>query len=278
MAYRTILVHLDPTANAAPRIRLAAHLAERDDAHLVGTALSGLRRYMYAGSPFDISGAIAAGYLDAVARQAEQALAQFDRITAQIGVQSVERRKREEDDYAGLCLQALYADLVVLGQPDPEHSVDGAPLADLAPHVILNCGRPVLLVPKEGAADSISRHALVAWNGSVEAARAVSAAIPLLRHVGRVTVALFGEQAQAEQREAGADIALYLARHQLQVEVQRRSAPVDTGNAILSLAADLGADLLVAGAYGHSRFREMLLGGATRTILSAMSLPVLMAH
>lgn len=119
---------------------------------------------------------------------------------------------------------------------------------------------------------------MVAWNGSVEAAKAVTAALPLLRGAEQVTLAVLGDSADALGESPGADIALYLARHGVNVEVLRRTEPADPGKAILSLAADFNVDLLVMGAYGHSRFREMMLGGATRTILATATLPVLMAH
>jgi nucleotide-binding universal stress UspA family protein len=280
MSYRTILVHVDRSSNAASRIKLAASLADRENAHLVGTAMTGMPRYMSAGSPFDISGAIVADYLRAASQRANESLAKFGELTRKCGAQSVESRMLEQDEYTGLCLQARYADLVVLGQANPDDPGEGGLLLDLPEHVVLNCGRPVLLTPALGEFDTVGNRPLVAWNGSMEAARAVTAAIPLLKRAQKVTLALFdpaiGNDDHGE--EPGADIALYLARHGVQVEVQRSDVSVDTGNAILSLAADINADLLVMGAYGHTRLREMMLGGATRTVLASMTLPVLMVH
>jgi len=280
MSYRTILVHVDKSANTASRITLAANLADREGAHLVGTAMTGVPRYMYAGSPFDLTGAMVTEYVRFASTRADEALAAFEEITARIGVQSVESRRREEDEYFGLCLQARYADLVVLSQANAEDRDTGGLLLDLPEYVVLNCGRPVLLVPKAGEFESVGSRPLIAWNGSMEAARAITAAIPLLKRANKVTVALFDAQVgdNGHGEEPGADIALYLARHGVKVEVQRNRSPIDAGKAILSLATDLNADLLVMGAYGHSRFREVMLGGATRTVLATMTLPVLMVH
>jgi nucleotide-binding universal stress UspA family protein len=277
MSYRTIVIHADRAPNIQARIELAAELALRSGAHLVGTAMSGVPRYMRAGGVFEGSGVVIGDYLARAAERAEQALAQFESITARIGVGSREGRRLDDDAYAGLCLQARYADLLVLGQADPDDRDEGGLLLDLPEYVVVHSGRPVLLVPRKGSFSGAGKHVMMAWNGSLEAAKAVTGALPLLRAADRVTLALFGDTARHGE-EPGADMALYLARHEVQVEVVRRPQPVDAGLAILSLASDFGADLLVMGAYGHSRFREMMLGGATRTILAAATLPVLMAH
>ena len=279
MAYRTILVHVDRAPGAEARIKLAALLAERENAHLTGTAMSGVPRFMYAGDPFDASGAIIADYLEIAAQRAKEALARFDTLTARLGVSSVEQRHSKDDEYAGLCLQARYADLVVLGQAAPG-GAEASLLRDLPEHVILHSGKPVLVVPYAGEFPTLGERALVAWDGSLEAAHAVTAAIPLLQRSSKAVLAVFGAQPghDGHGEEPGADIALYLARHGVRVEVQRHPEPADIGGAILALAAGLDADLLVMGAYGHSRLRELMVGGATRTILDNMKLPVLMAH
>jgi len=280
MNYRTILVHVNKSGNAAERFRLAAELADRERAHLVGAALTGVPRYMYSGSMFEGSGVMISDYLQHAGKSADDALALFDEVIRKAGTDSVERRKHEQDEYSGLCLQARYADLVVLGQANPNDSGDGALMRDLPEYVALNCGRPVLVVPYAGQFPTLDRRPLIAWNGSTEAARAVTAALPLLRRASKVTVAIFDPKPgyDAHGEEPGADIALYLARHGIAVEVTVNPGSIDVGNAILSLAANIDADLLVMGCYGHSRFREMMLGGASRTVLATMTLPVLLAH
>jgi len=277
MSYRTIVVHADRAANAEARIALAAAIASREEAHLVGAAMTGMPRSMLAGRSYEGSGVFLADYLRRAEERVQQALEQFKAMADRLGVQTFEARSSNDDEYAGLCMQARYADLVVLGQAAADDN-EGSLLPDLPDYVLLNCGRPVLLVPRTGRFPTIGKRVMVAWNGSVEAAKAVTAALPLLRGAEQVTLAVLGNSADTLGESPGADIALYLARHGVNVEVLRRPEAADPGKAILSLAADFNVDLLVMGAYGHSRFREMMLGGATRTILATATLPVLMAH
>jgi len=278
MSYRTIVVHADRAANAEARIALAAAVASREEAHLVGAAMTGMPRSMLAGRSYEGSGVFLADYLRRAEERVQLALEQFKAMADRLGVQTFEARSSNDDEYAGLCMQARYADLVVLGQAAADDDNEGSLLPDLPDYVLLNCGRPVLLVPRTGRFPTIGKRVMVAWNGSVEAAKAVTAALPLLRGAEQVTLAVLGNSADTLGESPGADIALYLARHGVNVEVLRRPEAADPGKAILSLAADFNVDLLVMGAYGHSRFREMMLGGATRTILATATLPVLMAH
>ena len=127
----------------------------------------------------------------------------------------------------------------------------------------------------------IARRMLIGWNVSREAAHAVNDVMPLLIAADAVTVLIIdAEQSLRPHGEVhGADIALHLARHGVRAQVERTvSAGIDIGNTLLSGSVDLEADMLVMGAYGHSRVRELLLGGATRTVLTSMTLPVLMSH
>ncbi len=144
----------------------------------------------------------------------------------------------------------------------------------------MNAVTPVLIVPYAGTFDTVRHRVVIAWNGSQEAARAVRASIPLLRQADLVQVVVFNPEVglDAHGEDPGADIALFLARHDVKVDVSWQITESDIGNAILSHVADVNADLLVMGGYGHARFREILLGGVTRTILRSMTVPVLMSH
>jgi nucleotide-binding universal stress UspA family protein len=280
MSYRTILVHADNASNAPARIRLAAELAEQLQAHLIGAAMTGVPRYFSAGSPFGAGGAILDNYLRHVAGTADLALRQFRDIAAKAGVESWETRRREDDAYTGLCLQARYADLVVLGQADPDDHGEGGLMQDLPEHVVMNSGRPVLLVPYAGEFPTLGRQPLIAWNGSVEATRAVAGALPLLRRAKKATVAILRPAARSGRHggEPAAELAQYLARYGVGADIISAPVSTDVGNDMLSLAAAISADLLVMGCYGHSRVREKILGGASSTVLATMTLPVLMAH
>ena len=147
--------------------------------------------------------------------------------------------------------------------------------------VALASGRPILAVPYAGQFETVGRRVLIGWNATREATRAVNDAMPLLAAADVVTVLTIDarEAPDAHGELPGADISLHLARHGVKATIERTvSAGVPAGEVLLSRAADLGADLLVIGAYGHSRMRELLLGGATRSILQSMTVPVLMSH
>jgi nucleotide-binding universal stress UspA family protein len=279
MSYKTILVHVDQSRHAAARIRIAADIALAENAHLIGVAMTGLSRFVSQDSGLDLTRTIVANHIETLHQRAKQALADFDAIAKQMAVLSYEKRLINDDPEGGLSLQARYCDLVVVSQTDPDEPISNV-ISDLPEYVMLNCARPVLIVPYAGQFDHIGDEALIAWDGSMEATRAVTNAIPLLRRAKNVTVALFNPTVQSDVHgeQPGADIALYLARHGIKIEVVEQRTNVDVGNALLSLAADLRSDLIVMGGYGHTRFRELLLGGATMVVLKTMTVPVLMSH
>lgn len=280
MTYKTILVHADLSPHAATRYALACQLALAHDAHLVGAAFTGLTQETYRNAAFAYGGVLSPTDVELVTSNSKQALDAFVAKADAAGT-AYERRISDDDSETGMVLQARYADLLVLSQSDPELTGPNI-LYKLPEHLALHGGRPVLLVPYAGRYEHIDQHALVAWDGSRAATRAVTDALPLLRRSQRVTLAVFNAQTQygTHGENPGADIALYLARHGVKVEVTQQHTPagLDIGNALLSLAADIGADLLVMGAYGHQRWREIVLGGVTRRVLQSMTLPVLMAH
>lgn len=276
MSYKTILVHVDQSRHAPERIRVAARLALAEDAHLIGAAMSGISRFVYQDSGIDLARTVVAGHVEVLYRHARAALAQFEQIARAIGVLSYETRLVDDEPEGALALQARYADLVVLSQVERDDPVARIS-ADLPEYVMLHSARPLLLVPYAGSFEQLGTHALLAWDAGIEATRAVTAAIALLRRARKVSVVLFNPSA-AHGQQPGADIALYLARHGIEVEVLEQHTGIDVGNSLLSTAADLHADLLVAGGYGHARFRELLLGGVTETLLRSMTIPVLMAH
>ncbi|HEV2609526.1 MAG TPA: universal stress protein [Noviherbaspirillum sp.] len=282
MSYKTILVHVDQSRHTPARIRIAAQLAAAENAHLIGAAMTGVSRYLYRQNHGEITATIVADQVDFLYQRAEDALAQFERIARESEVRSYERRLLNDDYHGGLCLQARYCDIVVLGQTDP-YEAQGRIISDLPEYVVLNSGHPVLIIPHAGEFKCVGERVLVAWDGSMEATRAINAAIPVLRRAGNVVLAIFDSPAgpvdpELHGEEPGADIALFLARHDVKVEVKQQVTSSDVGNALLSLAADTDSDLIVMGGYGHTSFREVLLGGVTKTVLETMTVPVLMSH
>ncbi len=277
MSYKTILVHLDTDKRVAERIDLAIRLADTFDSHLVGLfALSAPRIPSYAlaeAGPVVVE--VEARHRAEATRNAE---VMFKSETARHG-RSAEWRATQRDALAAATLSARYADLVVIGQHEPGNSSGVTP--DFAEELVLSAGRPVLLVPYAGHFAQVGRRILVAWNAGQEAARAVTDALPLLTRASTVQVVAFNPAEAGDDHGdiPGADIGLVLARHGVKVSVaQQQSEEVDIGNQLLSRAADVEADLIVMGAYGHSRVRELVLGGVTRTLLDTMTVPVLMSH
>lgn len=281
MSYKTVLVHTDLLSQSTKRIRLAAQIASSHRSHLIGTAMCGLPVEYYRTAAMMFAGPVPQSEFDRLRSDAEQALTRFETMASAADLQSWERRLCDDDTHSAMVVQARYADLIVVSQPDPGDPTSSQ-LDDLPEHLALYGGRPVLVVPYAGEFEHIDRHALVAWDGSRAAIRAVTDAIPLLRRTAKVTLVIFNPESQqgVHGEQPGADMALYLARHGVNVEVMEQRTPdgLDVGNALLSLAADLNVDLLVMGAYGHLRWRELVLGGVTRTVIRTMTIPVLMSH
>jgi nucleotide-binding universal stress UspA family protein len=284
MAFRDILVALDTGAAARGRIELAAALAARCDAHLIGLHTTAMRSIPRDRGYFDYFGRalldpIYGELAETMRAEADQTRSTFEEITKRQGL-SAEWCEAFGYPSQSAALRGRYVDLIVLGQLDPD---DGsAPLFRPIPEeVALMSGRPILVIPYAGSWRCIGRRVLVGWDASREATRAINDAMPLLLAAERVTVlAVDPAEGPAGLGEVpGADIALHLARHGVKTTVETAvSAGIGIGNTLLSRASDLEADLLVMGAYGHSRVRELLIGGATRTVLESMTLPVLMSH
>ncbi len=280
MAYRNLLVQVDDTRGCAKRIEAAVDLAAAHGAHLTGV-------YIIAeASP----ATFAQGYLPAelltalqqeMRARADAALARFAAVAErnQITFEARVDRVLYTEVADALATNARYADLVILGQIDPDDPVTGPRY--LPEQVILGCGRPALVIPYIGPAASLGDRVVIAWDASREAARAVNDALPLLERASSVSVVTINPRQDpfGHGEEPGADIGLHLARHDIKIEVERVvSRDIDVANTILSQLANEGGDLLVMGAYGHSRLREYVLGGVTRTILAEMTVPVLMSH
>jgi nucleotide-binding universal stress UspA family protein len=279
MAYTDLLVHLDDTKGCAARVDAAIELAIAHDAHLTGVYV------VTDPSPSSfVQGYLPGDVVDMLQQQAREradaALARFAEVAKrnQISFEARSDRVLYTAMAEALATNARYADLVILGQADP----DGADVPRYLPEeATLSSGRPSLVIPYIGPAATLGQRVTVAWDASREAARAVNDALPLLKRAQAVGVVTVNPSAQpfGHGEQPGADIALHLARHGIKVEVQRvESRDVDVANTILSHIADRSSDLLVMGAYGHSRLRELVLGGVTRTILHDMTVPVFMAH
>ena len=206
------------------------------------------------------------------------AKALFERNVAAGAPASSWHELSDEPPIHGFVQRALVADLLVLGQRDPTDATGFDVPADFVEAVIIDSGRPALVVPYVGEATAEPQTVLVAWKPTRESAHAVTAALPFLRQAKNVHVVCSAEHI-VDTQQALAQVGQYLRWHGIpSVREHHGLAGGDVGDGLLSLAADVGAALLVMGCYGHSRARELVLGGASRTVLQSMTVPVLMAH
>jgi nucleotide-binding universal stress UspA family protein len=278
MGYRTILVHCDASPKVAHRLAIAVELAKRHNAYLVGVHI---QEPFEAPAMFD--GTSAMGNFYAVFEETAKANLAAAKAAFAKAVKGTELMTewRSEEGYmdSRLAVHARYADLMILGQREPSEP-SFVPL-DLPETMALSTGRPILVVPHVGAPAEPAKTVMLCWNASRESARAASDALPLLHAASKVIVLCVDARSSTygHGAEPGADAAAWLARHGVKVTVQRDvAADADVGNVILSRAADHDVDLIVMGLYGHSRLREMVLGGASRTLLASMTAPVFMSH
>ncbi len=271
MTIKTILLHLTDDPRNAARLASATALAQRHEAHLVG---------LYTTAPLVVPGYVGAElpaqvYADYEAdseAKASEAEAMFNDAARKNGI-SAEWRTDRGFARDALSAQAFYADLVIVGQTVPG---DDLPKGDegLPGDLALASGRPVLAIPGVGEYGTIGSKILLAWNGSREAARATADAMPLLEKASEILVV----SANMKASTPGIDIATHLARHGLKVETKSIHADLSIGDILINTAADAGSDLIVMGAYGHSRLNELVFGGATRHVLEHMTVPVMMSH
>lgn len=281
MAYKTISVYLNNSAQNLPRSQLAAAIALDHGAHLVGVAAAGLPDTFYMPAMVAEPALELNAYMEYMRESAETLLAEFEAVADRAGVNAFERRIIEEEPATAVGLQARYSDLMIIGQThsDPALRVEQP---EFPQYIVLNSPHPVLVVPYIYKPQPFGRRVVVAWDGSMPATRAVTAALPVLKKADAVQVVVFNAQSRPHLHGEvpGADIALYLARHGVNADVssQITDRHMDIGAALLNHVTDWNADALVMGCYGHSRFRELLLGGVSRTVLEAMTVPVMLSH
>jgi len=286
MKLRDLLVVLDGSPRSEAVLDVALNIARRHDAHLTG--LCPFEALMPSNLAFALGGYPALSTLEGAANQLEaEAMAKADKIEAAF------RDQLRLNDLHGdwqlgrgmaadvVTAHARVADLVILGQADPDHPLPPA-AHNLVEDVLMASGRPLLLVPYAGRFNTVGTSVLLGWNGTREAARAAHDAMLLIDPKAKVTVLTVerGRAAAEIGSVPGGDIAAHYARHGFNVAAARSATDgtISDADALLSYASDLGTDLLVVGGYGHSRAREMVLGGVSRELLQHMTIPVLMSH
>lgn len=274
---KDILVNLStaPTTDVAGEF--AVSIAPQFDAHLAGVS------FVYDPVPADITIAtVPADVLEGLRRENEAAaksvIAKVARLTDRAGVSAEWHTMNATFVGAAesFARMARRFGLSIIGQPEPNRL---APEELMIEGALFASGRPVIVVPYIQKSGLRLDRVMVCWDGSHHAARALADSMPFLARANAIEVLMIANEPAKSDEIPGADIAHHLARHRLNVEVRRMSSPgVDVANAILSRAADTEADLIVMGGYGHSRVREFILGGATRGILSDMTVPTFMSH
>lgn len=274
MHYKDILLHLSDDGRVEERSRFAADFAARFNARL--TAVFTLTPPIPLAYGWDF---VPAEYYqqqaDEAGAAAERAQAIFDVETKRAGIPAQWIVSGQSALDALPTLGRSY-DLVIAGQPNPE-TADlnrgvGVPLGALT----LAMGRPVLAFPYIGRYPTLARTAIIAWNGSREAARAAHDALPLLQDARSVII--LGINSTAEAAASGATLVQHFIHHGIPARgKQMKTDGIGEGEALLSALVDEGAELLVMGIYGHSRVREMILGGVSETLLESMTIPVLMS-
>ena len=273
---RSVLVHVDASEHSHARLLAARELARRHEARL--TAL-------FADAPLELDAPF--GYAAGSAGAQWQQEMELDRRAGakrrfvSLLHEGADARWLElngEAPAAGVARQALCADLVVLGQQE-SHGADAPGLpGDFVESVIIASGRPALVLPRRGTLAPHLGSVVVAWKPSSASAHALAGALPLLQSAREVHVVAWVEAGSPDPHD-GEDVLGYLQLHGVHAQWQRHRKPSrDVCHALLAHCALLRADLLVMGCYSHGRMRERLLGGVTREMLRAMTLPVLMAH
>ncbi len=279
MSYKTILVHLDKKEILKNRSRIAANIALADDAHLLGVAMIGISTQSFYQAQIDDKDPALATHLKFLQDRAAKYVQEFEEDVGHMGLSTYEGRVVDGEASEGVSLLGRVTDLIVIGRTDLD--AKGASVTpDFPEFVMMNSGRPVLIIPPGYEKDTVGKKAMICWNASRESIRAVVDALPLLKKADLVQIAMFNidEEADMDAAVAGADIAEYLGRHGVKVEVLPAQKSRKIGDSVLELAEQQGTDLLVMGGYGHTRFREFLLGGVTRTVLEESKVPVLMSH
>ncbi|HSQ80683.1 MAG TPA: universal stress protein [Casimicrobiaceae bacterium] len=279
MAFKSLMVHLDDGERSAERLDLAVRLASRFGGSLIGVYLvptGELTPSVAALLPAETVRRRLADSGDAQ-RDAE---ALFRQVAAAGRVAHAEWRAPAGYAIDAAVAHARCADLAIIGQPDPDDG-ESSFARRLAEHVLLGAACPAVFVPYTGTGADVGTRVLVAWDGGREASRAVRDALPILETARDVVVvSLAREPADADAIAlAQPRLAAYLHAHGIDATFKRFDGdPIQGGERLLSQAADLGSDLIVMGGYAHSRSRELILGGVTRTMFESMTVPVLMSH
>lgn len=279
MAIKDILVHLSGNKASKTVIEAAVVMAQKHDARLIG---------LFAGVPYDMPSYVVAQLPPEVIQAHQKHVRESAEVTAEQFEHACKNNGITHETHDGdwrypvadvICNHARYADLVMTAQPDEDG--EGGRVREVADMILLRAGAPVLYVPMTPALMTMGERVLIGWDGGVHAARAVRDALPVLSKARMVKVLAIDPKPGIGGLGdlPGADLSHYLSTHGVKVEADHRaSGDLDVGEVLLNSAADMGADMIVTGGYGHARIGELILGGVTDTLMREMTVPVLMSH
>ena len=278
MAYKDILVHLDSSPSCQARVDVAISFAKSFGGRLTGLYVVGLAP-MHQYAEADLGPELVEAHDKYMREASHEAEKLFIERTRSAGV-TAEWRQVEGALPDLVMLHARFADLVIAGQRNPER-LDPGTTPELPEQLVLDVGRPVIIVPHSGVFPTVGQKIMILWKTSRGAARAVNDALPFLLTAKEVCIVTinpeFGISGQGDN--PAADVVTHLSRHGITATARIANAERGTmGKTMRDLADDFGADMLVMGAFGRARWREMILGGMTRNMLATMTLPILMSR
>lgn len=281
MSYKDLLVHLDGSDICAERVEAAVALAKRDGARLTGIALA-LESTISTYIGIDFPSSLTEAQQEIVEQAAESAVEKFEATAKAAGIEFASRiiKCPGTKAPARMAFFARHADLIFVGQPNPDTKAKDFQEA-LLESVLHNSGRPVYIVPYIGRYNAKVRRAVIAWDGGKKAVRAVNDAIPMLKARKEVDVLVINPKKRSDDfgGAQGENLVAHLARYGVNAKVVVKVNPdISVDTIILNHISDTGADLLVMGAFGHSRLREKAFGGVTESILHQMIVPVLLSE
>jgi nucleotide-binding universal stress UspA family protein len=277
MSLRDILVHIDDTPQCDRRFKLALKLARKNDAELFALFTRADANLMGISTQVEKNRKQYKKMADAAHKQFQK---QADKDSVSLNWQTAPYPASDDEVTNQLLYYTQHMDIAIVGQHDPANAISSVP-PDLAERLVLESGRPVLVIPHAGEFKSVGKRVMVAWNTGRESVRALNDALPLMQGAKKVHILAIDPRRKGKRHGSvpSADIAGHLHRHGIKAQAEYiNTKGMDASNTLLSLAADESIDLLVMGAYGHHPFRELILGGMTRDILRHMTVPVLMSH
>jgi nucleotide-binding universal stress UspA family protein len=278
MGYKDILVHLDSSPACAARVDVAISFAKAFEARLTGLYVVGLAP-MHQYAEADLGPELVEAHDKYMREASHEAEKLFVERTRSAGVVA-EWRQVEGALPDLVMLHARFADLVIAGQRNPER-LDPGTAPELPEQLVLDVGRPVIIVPHAGVFPTVGEKVMILWKTSRGAARAVNDALPILRASKQVCVVTINPESgiSGQGDDPAADVATHLSRHGITATARIAKAERGTmGQTMRDIAVEFGADMIVMGAFGRARWREMILGGMTRNMLADMPLPILMSR